>query len=107
MKIDKTKHFDQAGFSGDFYVSNEDKKGFNALRVSVHGKHPKKKMIDTTRVYFVIDGEGIFTLNETRYNAQKNDLFIVEPGNEYEYEGTMNLFEFNISPNNSFKDQIL
>ncbi|HEV3245204.1 MAG TPA: hypothetical protein VG102_02520 [Candidatus Paceibacterota bacterium] len=43
MKIDEPSHFDQEGFSGDFYVSKDDKRGFNALRVSVHGKHPRKK----------------------------------------------------------------
>ena len=107
MKIDKTEHFDKEGFSGDFYVTKDDKKGFNALRVAVHGKHPRKKMIDTTRVYFVIDGEGTFTIDNTTHQIKKNDLYVIEPGSEYEYEGTMNLFEFNVSPDNSFKDEIL
>lgn len=107
MKIDKTQHFDKEGFSGDFYVSKEDARGFNALRVSVHGHHPRKRMIDTTRVYFVIDGEGTFTINDEVHNVKKNDLYVIEPGNEYEYQGTMNLFEFNISPENSFLDQLL
>jgi hypothetical protein len=34
-------------------------------------------------------------------------LFIVGAGHEYEYSGKMKLFEFNVSPDNSFKDQVL
>ncbi|HEV3245205.1 MAG TPA: hypothetical protein VG102_02525 [Candidatus Paceibacterota bacterium] len=64
-------------------------------------------MIDTTRVYFVIDGEGIFTINDVTHKVKKNDLYIIDPSSEYEYEGKMTLFEFNVSPDNSFKDQIL
>lgn len=107
MKIEKTQHFEREGFSGDFYVSNSEKKGFNALRVAVHGKHPRKKMVDTTRVYFVIDGKGTFTINETTYDCNKNDLFVIESGDAYEYQGEMNLFEFNVSPDNSFKDELI
>lgn len=108
MKIEKTTHFDKEGFSGDVYISKEEKKGFDALLVTVHGKHPLKKMIDTTRVYFVVSGEGKFFINNETFSAKKNDLFLIEPGDQYGYEGeNMNLFEFNISPENSFKDQII
>lgn len=107
MRIAETEHFDREGFSGDVYVPGDARKGFNALRVEVRGKHPRKRMIDTTRVYFVVDGGGTFTINEESSKVEKHDLYIVEPGSEYEYSGNMTLFEFNISPDNSFKDEIL
>ncbi len=96
MRFDETEHFDRDGFSGDVYVSDENKKEFNALRVSVHGKHPLKKMVDATRVYFVIEGKGTFTMNGTTNEVKEHDLYVIEPGSEYEYEGTMTLFEFNV-----------
>src|SRR3569623_1824845 len=107
MRVEETEHFDTEGFSGDVYVPDEARKGFSALRVVVHGKHPRKRMIDTTRVYFVVRGTGAFTLNGTSTEARAGDLDVVEPGSEYEYEGDMELFEMNVSPNNSFKDEVI
>ena len=75
--------------------------------VTVNGRHPKKKMIDATRTYFVIEGVGTFTLDDTSHQVKQGDLYVVGPGHTYAYEGTMKLFEFNVSPNNSFKDEIL
>ena len=96
MRKDETIHFDREGFSGDVYVNDEQNKGFNALRVSVNGKHPQKKMLDHTRVYLVISGSGTFTIDNKSQEVQIDDLYIIEPGSEYRYEGKMELFEFNI-----------
>jgi len=107
VSIDETTNFDKVGFSGQVYVQNEEKVGFNALLVTVTGHHPKKKMVDTTRNYYVIEGEGSFTLDGVSHKVRVGDLFIVGAGHEYEYEGTMKLFEFNVSAENSFKDETL
>lgn len=96
MRKIETNHFDQEGFSGDVYVSDIENSGFDALRISVHGRHPLKEITETIRVYLVISGTGTFTLNGTTKEVQKDDLYIVEPGNSYEYEGDMELFEFNV-----------
>lgn len=103
MRKNETFHFDTDGFSGDVYVKDEDKKGFNALRVSVNGKHPLKKLDESTRVYLVISGTGTFTINGKPEEVQPDNLYVIEPGDEYEYEGQMELFEFNVSRSNIFK----
>jgi mannose-6-phosphate isomerase-like protein (cupin superfamily) len=103
----QTDDFDKEGFSGHVYVSPEGKEGFNALTVDVHGRHPRKRMVDTTRVYFVIEGSGTFTLGDEVTQVENGDTFVIPPGGEYEYEGQMRLFEFNVSPDNSFKEEIL
>lgn len=90
------QHFDREGFSGDIYVNPEDGLGFSALMVDVHGKHPRKKMIDATRSYLVINGTGTFTLNGETQEVRQGDLFIIPAGGNYEYQGTMTLFEFNV-----------
>jgi len=39
--------------------------------------------------------------------VNKGDLFVIPADNEYEYEGAMELFEVNVSPDNSFQDQVV
>lgn len=107
ITLDETQAFDAGGFSGQVYVKNEENVGFNALLVTVNGRHPKKKMVDTVRNYYVIEGKGTFILDGTSHQVKPGDLFIVGAGHEYEYSGSMRLFEFNVSPDNSFKDRVL
>lgn len=96
ISLRAAKHFDREGFSGNRYVEPEDGVGYSALHVEVHGKHPRKKMVGATRSYMVLEGEGTFTLNCETFKIKKGDLFIVPDGAEYEYEGNMELFEFNV-----------
>lgn len=93
--IQNTQHFDKEGFSGDVYVSDEEGKGFDALKVTVNGKHPKTT-VEHTRAYLVINGTGTFTIDDETHEVQPEDLYIIEQGSSYEYEGNMSLFEFNI-----------
>lgn len=99
--------FVRSGFDGQILVDGSEQRGFSALLVDVHGEHPPKRMIDTTRTYLVLEGEGSFTLDGSRKTIQKGDFIIIPPGGEYQYEGEMQLFELNVSPDNSFKDEKL
>lgn len=106
--LNQTEHFDREGFSGNIYVSKEAQQGFMALRVEVHGRHPRKRILeDNTRSYFVAEGEGTFTINKETHQVLPGDLYVIPAGGEYEYEGRMTLFEFNVSPDNSFGDEKL
>lgn len=107
ISLSETSSFEREGFSGQVYVPSEAGMGFNALLVDVHGRHPRKRMIDTARVYFVVKGTGKFTLDQETFDAAEGDLFVIPEGHEYEYEGKMQLLEFNVSPENSFKDKEL
>jgi len=108
VPLSATKRFEREGFSGNVYIPNDANLGFAALQVDVHGRHPRKRMLDgTTRSYYVADGEGTFTLGDITYTVSKGDLFVIPPNGEYEYEGNMTLLEFNISPDNSFQDEKL
>lgn len=60
-------------------------------------------MQEAKRVYLVISGEGLFTVDDVVHQAVKDDLYIIEPGSKYKYEGEMELFEFNVSPTNIFE----
>jgi RimJ/RimL family protein N-acetyltransferase len=108
ISLADTTHFDRDGFSGNIYVPKEAKVGFNALKVDVHGRHPRKRMLEgTTRTYYVSEGEGTFTLGNETHTVAQGDLFVIPPNGEYEYAGTMTLLEFNVSPDNSFRDEKL
>jgi quercetin dioxygenase-like cupin family protein len=96
VSLNQARHFERDGFSGDQYVEANEGFGFSAINVDVHGRHPKKKMIDATRAYLVIEGTGTFNLNGQLSEVKKGDLFIIPNGGEYAYQGQMKLFEFNV-----------
>ena len=96
IPINDAFHFDREGFSGDIYVQTNEGAGYNALIVDVHGRHPKKRMLGATRNYLIIDGTGTFTIDGKQHQVKKGDLFVIPDGGEYEYEGKMTLFEFNV-----------
>lgn len=107
ISLNDTNFFDAGGFTGQEYITREQKAGFNALLVTVKDRHPRKRMVDTTRCYFVVEGSGVFTLDDKTHEVKAGDLFVIAPGHEYEYRGAMKLFEFNISPDNTFGDEIV
>lgn len=108
ISLQDTEHFDREWFSGDIYVNKSQARWFTALRIEVNGKHPRKELKDgTTRTYFVISGEWEFTIDWKSKKVSEGDFFIIEPWHQYEYEGIMVLFETNISPNNTFKDELI
>lgn len=108
ITFNETEGFDRGDFQGQIYVPKDDQLGFNALAVFVKGRHPRKRMGEnTTRTYLVVDGEGSFNLDGEAQTVGKGDLVTIPPGHEYEYQGEMTLFEFNVSPDNSFTDEKL
>lgn len=108
ISLKQTDAFEREGFSGNLYVTKSAELGFTALQVEVHGSHSPKRMLDgTTRTYYVVGGEGAFTLNGETHSASKGDYFVIPPGGTYDYSGEMTLLETNISPDNSFADEKL
>lgn len=96
ISFEQTERFDREGFSGNHYVKPEDGLGYSALAVDVHGAHPLKQMVGATRSYFVIEGTGTATLNGVKQDLKQGDLFIIPDGGQYEYQGQMKLWEFNV-----------
>ncbi len=102
----EAEHFEREGFSGDILVPKEAEMGFTALQVNVHGSHPLKEILrGNTRSYFVTEGEGTFVLNGESRTVNTGDLVVIPAGSQYQYTGEMTLFEFNVSPGNSFRDK--
>lgn len=96
ISLNKTKQFITKDFSGRVYIDKKDNQGFNALEVTVHGQHYKTLLKHTTRMYLVLEGKGIFTIDKETTDVKKGDLYIISHGQTYSYEGSMKLFEFNV-----------
>lgn len=106
IPFDQAVHFEREGFTGDILVPKEAALGFTALQVNVDGEHPLKEIgKGNTRSYFVVEGEGTFVLDGDPKTVSKGDLIVVPAGSQYEYQGVMTLFEFNVSPGNTFRDK--
>lgn len=106
ISLNNTNKFEREGFSGYVYIDRSHNEGFSALQVDVHGKHLKKRILKgNTRAYYVAEGTGTFTLNGEIHNIQQGDLFVIPAGSDYEYQGEMRLFEFNVSPDGTFGDE--
>lgn len=106
IKHSQTGYFEREGFAGNVYIDKDQTEGFTVLKIAVHGKHPRKRILEgNTRSYYVIDGNGHFTIDSDTYEIERGDLCVIPANSEYEYEGDMTLFEFNVSPENSFGDE--
>lgn len=95
---DDVEHFERPGFIGIPQVTIEQGLGFSALTVWVEGSHPRKRMLEGTRTYYVADSDpnGTFTLGDEVYDVGEGDLFVIPEGSEYSYQGSMTLFEVNV-----------
>ena len=107
IPLDKTEIHDHKDFVAKFYVKKEDGQPFNALLVECNTRHHKTKLIKATRMYFVISGNGSFTINGRKEEANPNDLFTIESGDVYEYSGKMRLIEVNVPPTDRSNEEKL
>jgi mannose-6-phosphate isomerase-like protein (cupin superfamily) len=99
----ETKEFQRSGFRGEVYVENAAQLGFDVMRIVVAGGHPVKQIEEgNTRNYFVIAGQGNFTINGEVHEVEAQSFMTLPAGTVYSYSGEMQLLEFNVSPDNSF-----
>ena len=98
VKVEDITPFERSGFQGFPQVTLEQGLGFSALTIWVDGSHPRKRMLEGTRTYYVASPlpRGTFTLDDEVHEVQEGDLFVVPEGGEYSYQGDMTLFEVNI-----------
>lgn len=96
VTVDEAERFERPGFQGFIQVPTERGLGFSALTIWVNGEHPRKRIVEGTRTYYVVEGNGTFTLDDEVHTVGEGDLFVIPEGGEYNYEGEMALFEMNI-----------
>ena len=96
ISLKETEAFDLGAFKGNVYVHKDENRAFTSFFVDCLTKHHKVRLTGTTRVYFVMEGSGTFTINERTISAEKYDFFLIKDGDTYSYMGTMKLFSFSI-----------
>lgn len=62
---------------------------FSAALVEINGDHGKLKCIGEDRIYFILDGEGLFIINDEENNVSQNDLIFVPKNTPYNIIGKL------------------
>ena len=61
--------------------------------VDVHKGHDTFQISKVlTRIYYIIEGTGVFTIDDRQYDVAPGLLVEVPPGVEYSYSGSMKIF---------------
>lgn len=107
IPLSQARFFDRQAFTGNVYIGKEHGKGFNALLVDCLTRHYKTRLKGSVRAYLVLGGSGSFTINGMKEAALPYDFFLISDGDEYEYEGSLKLFEFNVPATDSSNEEKL
>lgn len=68
------------------YKINKD---FSGSLITLNGKHPRIINKNEDRIYFIISGEGKFTVGDQVHSVKSEDLVFIPKLTEYEMEGEM------------------
>ena len=87
MKFTKNKAFEFGweGLRGWSYNSKEDFSNLSAAYFEVTGKHGKVKTTKSDRIYYVLDGEGQFEIEDKIISVKKTDVIIIPKNTSYDY----------------------
>ena len=68
------------------YKINSD---FSGALVEINGNHGTTKCLKEDRIYFIIEGEGKFIINNKENNVSVNDLIFIKKNTPYNIIGKM------------------
>ena len=71
------------------YKINAD---FSAAAIEINGDHGLLKCIGEDRIYFILDGEGKFIINDKESIVSPNDLIFIPKNTPYNVVGKMKYF---------------
>lgn len=83
--------FDRGDIKGINYTGDKFAR-MSAAIINVEGKHPKMKSVNSDRLYFILQGKGVFIINDQETNVKTQDVIIVPKNTPYSYSGTMQCF---------------
>ncbi|MFC2142834.1 cupin domain-containing protein [Candidatus Aenigmatarchaeota archaeon] len=87
----------------DEYKINSD---FSAALIEIDGDHGKIKCINEDRVYFIVEGEGKFVINDEENVVSKEDVIFIPKNTPYNIVGKMKWFMI-CSPEFNPKDDVV
>lgn len=95
FQLKNAHQFKWKGLRGWAYNSKEDFPNASGAYFEVAKSHGKVKTTYSDRVYYVIDGQGEFVINNKKFSVTKSDVIIVPKNTPYDYKtkgGVMKLF---------------
>lgn len=98
---DKARKFNKHGI--DLTVYGEDVASANVVHVSVDGGHWQEfYQLKSHLIYYIIEGQGTFVLDDEKVEAQAGDLIVIPPKTRIHYFGKMKMV-LTVSP--AFKEE--
>ncbi len=94
-KLKTAFKFEWKGLKGWAYNSKDDFPNASAAYFEITGSHGKVKTTESDRVYYILDGEGEFVINNKVFSVEQSDVVIVPKNTSYDYratKGTLKLF---------------
>lgn len=95
MRLANTKQVNRDGFTAFLYNLKSDYPALGAVYVQCTGSHERVFVKKSHRLYFIIEGRGVFDVGDEHYEVGPSDVIVIEPGISYSYAGSMTLFEVN------------
>ena len=65
---------------------------FSGALIEIDGHHGKMKCLSQDRIYYVVSGEGEFTLEEETQSVQAKDVVFVPMNTPYDFSGKLTVF---------------
>lgn len=78
---------------------------FSGALIEIDGHHGKIKCLNEDRIYFIIEGDGKFIINDKKEIVSKNDLVFIPKNTPYDITGKLKYFLI-CSPEFNLKDDI-
>ncbi len=93
--LKNAREFGWNGLKGWAFNSKEEFPRASAAYFEVTGSHGKTKATESDRIYYIIDGEGEFEINNEIIHVAKSDVCILPKNIEYDYKsinGVLKMF---------------
>lgn len=100
IKAKEVPENDRGGYQYQRYVAHDTSVPFNFLRIDVQGEHGARRVVKGLRNYYVVAGGGTFSIDGQQFEVAAKDLVVIETGEVYSYQGSMELIEFNVADEN-------
>lgn len=90
MKISKeqSQQFNRPTLHGWNYRLPNIEGGTSVVYNELCGKHDPRTTTDRSRIYFIISGKGLFTINGLQEAVCENDVIVIPPHTNFEFESS-------------------
>ena len=77
----------EKGYIVDNYLSIKDDVGYSIVRTHLNGKHPYMKNIESNRTYYILEGNGMFYVDDSVINLSKGEMLTIPCDTKYAFKG--------------------